>query len=455
MLSCWLTHIAVPPTLADTAPATVDEVLSPYVYIFYAAFLLAYVFTPLMRQVALYYRVIDEPDLHRKMHKEPVAYLGGVAVFLGWIGGLATSQFVQAHRADRTIPVLHFPASIIIGASVIIVLGLLDDVKKVNPWFKIAAQVVAALLLLMGDIGIHTTGPLLAPLVNRLVGHLHWDPTLYAAFELISSSLLTIVLVVGCCNAANLMDGLDGLCGGVSAIIAAGFVFLAVHMATFGDMGNANTQGMRIVLGIALLGALLGFVPFNFNPASIFLGDTGSMFIGFSFATLMAMMAEERPKWFLAAIVMFALPILDTALAFVRRVVNKRPIFSADRHHLHHQLLARGFTVRQTVIISYGLAICFVILGAAIVFMRTRYVVGAYMVIFGSIIVAAYKSGLVHEKTTVAAAKGIRQGGANNPAQFDTSGSAMEVTDFASGKPNGSAVRPADKSEKADDSAQL
>jgi UDP-GlcNAc:undecaprenyl-phosphate GlcNAc-1-phosphate transferase len=158
---------------------------------------------------------------------------------------------------------------------------------------------------------------------------------------------------------------------------------------------------MRVVLGLALLGAVLGFVPFNFNPASIFMGDTGSMFIGFAFATLVAMMAEEKPRWFLAAMVMFALPVLDTTLAFARRWVNRRPLFSADRHHFHHQLVARGYTVKQTVIISYGLALGFVMLGAAIVFIRTRYAVAVYLVVFGSIIVAAYKMGMVHEKPRV------------------------------------------------------
>jgi UDP-GlcNAc:undecaprenyl-phosphate GlcNAc-1-phosphate transferase len=435
MITHWLTQSGFVP-LAGFAPlaaldlptSTVDDVLSPYVYIFYAAWTLAYFFTPMMRQVALYYRVIDAPDLHRKLHKEPVAYLGGVAVFLGWMVGLAMSQFVQAHRVNQEIPHLRWPVSIVIGAAMIIILGLWDDIKKINPWFKIAVQVLAALTLLYGGVGTHTTGPLLSPVVNRLekVTTLsHRD--LYDYFELVTSGLLTVILVVGCCNAANLMDGLDGLCGGVSAIIAAGFVFLAVHMATFGQTENTNTEGMRIVLALALLGAVLGFVPFNFNPASIFLGDTGSMFIGFSFATLLAMMAEERSKWFLSGIVMFALPILDTALALARRWVNKRPIFSADRHHLHHQLLARGFTIRQTVIISYGLAICFVILGAAIAFMRTRYVVAAYMVIFGSIVVAAYKSGLVHEKTSVTAPKGMQEGDPDSGPRFDTSGAAMEV----------------------------
>jgi UDP-GlcNAc:undecaprenyl-phosphate GlcNAc-1-phosphate transferase len=197
------------------------------------------------------------------------------------------------------------------------------------------------------------------------------------------------------------MDGLDGLCGGVTAVIAAGFLFLAVHIAMYATGQNLNLDGLRVVLALALLGAVLGFVPYNFNPASIFMGDTGSMFLGFSCATLIISMAQERPKWFLAGMVMFALPILDTALAFARRYVNKRPFFSADRNHFHHQLVSRGFTVKQTVLISYGLSLFFALLGIAIVFMRTRYAAAIYLVVFGSIIVAAYKMGMVHEKPRV------------------------------------------------------
>jgi UDP-GlcNAc:undecaprenyl-phosphate/decaprenyl-phosphate GlcNAc-1-phosphate transferase len=404
MLMHFLAQTTLPTRLgADSVPtSTVDEVLSPYIYVFYAAFLVSFLFTPVMRQIALYYRVIDQPDANRKMHKEPVAYLGGIAVFLGWLSALATSQYVQTHRLDSSIIHLQWPVAIAVGATMIVMLGLWDDTRKIKPWMKIAVQVIAAIALLHGGVGADSTGPLLTPVIIRLPMVVHMQTATASAFihwvVLSTSCMMTITLVVGCCNATNLMDGLDGLCGGVTAIIAAGFVFLAVHMATFGHLGTTNTEGMRVVLGLALLGAVLGFVPFNFNPASIFLGDTGSMFIGFSFATLLTMMAEERPKWFLAAFVMFALPVLDTALAFVRRWVNKRPIFSADLHHIHHQLLARGFTVRQTVTISYGLAICFTLLGGAIVFMRTRYVVAAYMVIFGFIIVAAYKMGLVHER---------------------------------------------------------
>jgi UDP-GlcNAc:undecaprenyl-phosphate GlcNAc-1-phosphate transferase len=207
---------------------------------------------------------------------------------------------------------------------------------------------------------------------------------------------VVIFIVVACCNATNLMDGLDGLCGGVTAVIAAGYLFLAVHLATVG--ADPDWDPVRVVLAFALLGAVLGFIPYNFNPASIFMGDTGSMFLGYACATMILLLAQQQSRWFLAAMVMFALPVMDTALALARRWVNRRPFFSADRHHFHHQMVARGLSVRQTVLVSYLLAVAFALLGALIVFVRTRYAVAIYLVTFGSIIVAAYKMGMVHEK---------------------------------------------------------
>jgi UDP-GlcNAc:undecaprenyl-phosphate GlcNAc-1-phosphate transferase len=194
------------------------------------------------------------------------------------------------------------------------------------------------------------------------------------------------------------MDGLDGLCGGVTAIIALGFAVLAVHLGMGGGAFQFNLDALRIVLALALLGGVLGFVPYNFNPASIFMGDTGSMFLGFTCALMIILVGEVAAKWFLAAMVMFALPILDTSLAFARRWVNGRPLFSADKQHFHHQLVARGLSVRKAVLTNYLLAIAFVAFGAVIVFMRTRYAVAFYLVLFCSIIVAAYKMGMVHER---------------------------------------------------------
>ncbi len=396
------------PMIGQTTGFTADQVVSPYIFVFYMAFLIAFTFTPIMRMVASYYDVVDRPDRLRKMHSEPVAYLGGVAVFLGWLGGLAISQFTTLHSVPIGWPTSHLiiKFSIVLGGCVIIMLGLWDDIRGLKPSVKIAGQTVAALFLWAEGVGRDAAKPLLSmtlPFINKVLpfvpGNIDYPPYEWLVWGL--SGAFVIVIVVGCCNASNLMDGLDGLCGGVTAIIAAGFLFVAVHLAINGGGINTNADALRVVLGLALLGAVLGFIPYNFNPASIFMGDTGSMFLGFSCAVMIILMAQEKPKWFLATLVMFALPILDTALAFIRRYVAGRPLFSADKGHFHHQLVGRGFSVKQTVLIAYGLAIVFALLGVAMVFVRTRYAVAVYLVVFGSIVVAAYKAGMVHEKARI------------------------------------------------------
>jgi UDP-GlcNAc:undecaprenyl-phosphate GlcNAc-1-phosphate transferase len=410
-----------------------DEVAAPYIYVFYAAFIVSFLFTPAMQMVASYYGIIDEPDNKRKMHSAPVAYLGGVAVFLGWITGMAASQFLQLHRTEPgLLPHLKVPFSIVIGASVIVLLGLWDDLQHISPKVKIGGQVFAALCLLVEGVGIRCTAPLLVPIATRFENLLHINivaQPLFPHVVWISSALLVIFAIVGCCNATNLMDGLDGLCGGVTAIIAAGFLFLAIHLAMFGGGMNSNWDALRVVLGLALLGAVLGFIPYNFNPASIFMGDTGSMFLGYSCGTLIILLAQERPRWFLAAMVMFALPVLDTLLAFARRYVAGRPIFQADRFHFHHQLLARGLTVRRAVVTIYVIATGFALLGSAIVFMRTRYAIAIYLVVFGSIIVAAYKMGMVHERPRIAKAGGIDADERVTPTEDIDPAGVLEIED--------------------------
>jgi UDP-GlcNAc:undecaprenyl-phosphate GlcNAc-1-phosphate transferase len=381
--------------MVNLAVLSWDDVLAPYVYVFYAAFLVSFLFTPVMRSIAAYYGIVDNPDSVRKLHKAPVAYLGGVAVFMGWVAGLAMSQ-IHIPSSEVGSPHLHMKLSIVVGATAIVLLGLWDDLKHIRPRIKIMGQIAAALLLLTQGVGANCLGPIFSPLDIRLQAA--FGPAVHIPHTAVSllSSLLVVCMVVGCSNATNLLDGLDGLCGGVTAVIAAGFLFLAVHMGTL-ELGTLDP--VRVVLALALLGAVLGFVPYNFNPASIFMGDAGSMFLGYACATMIVLLAQEQAKWLLAAMVMFALPVLDTSLAFARRWVNRRPLFSADRHHFHHQMIARGFSVRKTVLISYGLAIGFCLLGALIAYMRTRYAVAFYLVIFGSIVVAAYKMGMVHEKS--------------------------------------------------------
>jgi len=403
-----------------------DEVVSPYIYVFYVAFILSFILTPVMRAIALYYGIIDHPDKIRKIHREPVAYLGGVAVFVAWLGGLTVSELLRLHRIDPgwptdltgvAHPMIRF--GLVVGALLIALLGLWDDVYKLEPWMKIGGQVVAATFLLWDGIGVNFMRPILTP-AAALIGHALGNDSPANPPDwlvMVVSSAVVIFLVVGCCNATNLMDGLDGLCGGVTAVIAAGFLFLAVHLAMWGAPFQTNIDAQRVIIALALLGAVLGFIPFNFNPASIFMGDTGSMFLGFVCSSLIIMMGMGHLKRFLASMVIFALPILDTILAFARRWTNDRPLFSADKQHFHHQLVGRGFTVKQTVLISYTLAIFFGLLGIAMVFMRTRYTIAIYLVVFGSIIVAAYKMGMIHERAATSPASNL---GDTPPEAFET-----------------------------------
>jgi UDP-GlcNAc:undecaprenyl-phosphate GlcNAc-1-phosphate transferase len=337
---------------------------------------------------------------------------------------LAFSQF-RVGAIDQSTIYPHVEISIVIAALVIVLLGLLDDITHIRPRDKIFGQVAAAGILMSRNVGVHCMAPMLEPINERLI-ILHWhvipEPVITGL-----SVLMVIFMVVSCCNATNLMDGLDGLCGGVTAIVAAGFLFLAVHLALNG--ADPNWDGVRVVLSLALLGGVLGFIPYNFNQASIFMGDTGSMFLGFACATMMLLLAQTQTRWFLAAVVMFSLPVLDTALALARRYVNRRPLFSADRHHFHHQLVARGLSVRKTVLISYSLSVGFTVLGALVVIMRTRYAVAIYLVVFGSIIVAAYKMGMVHEKPAVVSAGSLADGGLEPPETELNSDNVMEVRD--------------------------
>lgn len=390
---------------------SVDDVLKPYVWVFYASFIVAYLLTPLMRRVAIYYEVVDKPDGLRKVHREPVAYLGGIAVFCGWFVGIAVSTFCQWHLGsywNATFGVnVQFPVQIVIGATMVVVLGFFDDIFHISPKFKIIGQVLAACALLQAGLGTHITEPFIHNVNERLPRFIGtaMSPGLYEWLVFTTSCGLTTAIVVFCCNASNLMDGLDGLCGGVTAIISLGLVALAVNLALYPKLTDAtavNMDAVRVIMGLALLAATLGFVPFNFNPASIFMGDAGSLFLGFSCAVMIVLLGEAEARWLLAAMVMFSLPVLDTALAFARRKLAGRPLFSADKQHLHHQLVARGMSVKQAVLTAYALAIFFVLCGIAIVYIRTRYAVGFYLVLFGSIIVAAYKMGMIHERVVKA-----------------------------------------------------
>lgn len=385
---------------SDSVSLTLDAVLSPYVIVFCVAFVVAYFFTPIMRTIAVSYGIVDQPDPDRKIHSKPVAYLGGMAVFLGFIAGLAVCQRFSENHHPAVPGLVKIPLAILGATCLIVVIGLLDDLKGASPKLKILGQVASASLLLAADIGTHLADQVVLygfawVDLNFGIEVPHW---LESGTAFVASAALVIALVVFCCNASNLMDGLDGLCGGITVLIALGLIIVSAHLAMTGPATRAAGDAIPLVLSIALLGAVLGFLPFNFNPASIFMGDSGSLLMGFVIATTIILLGQVGAKWMLGGLVMFSLPMLDTGLAFARRHVNKRPYFTADKHHFHHQLLRRAESVPRAVMLSYGLTIFFVASGSLLVFLRTRYAVAFYLVLFGSIVVAAYKMGMVHER---------------------------------------------------------
>jgi UDP-GlcNAc:undecaprenyl-phosphate GlcNAc-1-phosphate transferase len=254
---------------------------------------------------------------------------------------------------------------------VITLVGLTDDLRSIRPKTKVLGQVAAAVVLLASGVGLRMVNVLITP----------FDLTLSLWIIMPLSALICVLLVIAACNATNLLDGLDGLCGGVTFIIALGFLALAAWLATWGKYPGVDE--LRVAICLAMAGGILGFLPYNIPPASIFMGDAGSMLLGFFVATMMALFSQEGPfRWVLAAGVVFALPILDTALAVVRRFRAGINIFAGDRSHLYDQLVDRGLSVKQVVVLFYVLAAAAAVLGVLVaISVRTLYAVILYAVL--------------------------------------------------------------------------
>jgi UDP-GlcNAc:undecaprenyl-phosphate GlcNAc-1-phosphate transferase len=341
--------------------------------------------TPLFRWIAVRLRIYDVPDQLLKPHARPIPYLGGLAIATGVIVPLAAIGLWGGLANARPL------WAVLIGIVIIVTAGLLDDLVSLAPWQKIVAQVAAALVLVAGGVIFRAIPPVIGPV--------HWiSPT---------SSLLTVLgigfqvfLVVAACNAANLLDGLDGLCSGVTAVITVGFLLLATSIAgwhMWGQAPNYQFSTLIIIISMALFGAAMGFLPYNFNPASIFMGDAGSMLLGFVCATLMVMFSEKPGmlKWFISSLLIFGLPIFDTSLAYTRRKLNGKPVFQGDRSHFYDQLVDRGLTVRQAVLVCYGMALFFVASGTGVIFIRTRYAAMVFLAIVIALALFAWAAGML------------------------------------------------------------
>ena len=293
---------------------------------FAVAAVLSYFFTPPVKNFAHKVGAIDVPKDARRMHQKPIPRLGGLAIYGGFLCSILIFE-----QLDETM------LCVLLGAAIIVALGIFDDVLALGAKLKFVVQIVAAAIpVCIGDlqIGLFTN---LNPLSDTPFVHLG-----------ILAVPATIIWIVGITNAVNLIDGLDGLAVGVSSIAA--ITMLAVALLT-GNMPIAITMA-------ALAGACIGFMPYNLNPAKIFMGDTGSTFLGYMLATvsIMGLFKFYAVISFAVPFLILGLPIFDTANAIIRRVAAGRSPMSPDRGHVHHKLIDMGFNQKQAVAILYAIS---------------------------------------------------------------------------------------------------
>ncbi len=402
---------AVDAMTRDVEPLAVSglEMLNSYAIVFVSAFLVTLLATPVVRMLALRANVTDLPDNLRKAHTRPIPHLGGIAVFLGLLVALAVSYLQADPIAARFRPV---PIAIVLGMVAITVTGLADDIWGWDPRLKVAGQLVAAAALAMEGVGVKVAAGVLRPMAawvdpllgsHDLVFHVPvpgGDVTIDLVYW--AGTAVIALFVVGGCNAANLIDGLDGLLSGVVGLVAIGLLcislMLAFHPPTWA-VEEESLSGARIVLCLALLGAVLGFLPHNFNPATIFLGDGGSQLLGYVCVVIILMLGEwGQTHLVIAGLIVFAVPIIDTVLAIVRRWLAGRPMSSADDQHVHHQLKRGLGGVKPAVFAMYGVSLAFAAVGVALAALvtltglRVRVVYAVVLVLFGFIAVIAVKA---------------------------------------------------------------
>lgn len=435
--------VDAPPGDAATQVAealTRFDIFEGYVGVLAVSFLVSVLATPLVRRIAVANGVIDKPDATRKTHGLPIAYLGGLAVYLGIIAGICLSYFavripgvIDFHQTEGTpAPV---PLSVVVGLTIIMLIGLIDDVSGISPRVKVGGQLLAAAALAYDTVGVRVAEGLVMPFVKQFGLPTFWVPEPWAPqlsagqlaqmsptqLDLLADNIrqtfgvmfqtpealipllgdtmqldlvywigtaIIAVFVIGGCNASNLIDGLDGLLSGVTAIAVAGLLIVALGLAVVQD-GERDAQ--RIVLCLAVLGACLGFLPHNFNPAVIFLGDAGSLMLGYITVVIILTLGDTgRTDLVFAGLIIFGIPIVDTALAIVRRKMAGRRMSDPDSNHLHH-MLKRAFGVKGAVLSLYVMGIAFAALGVAVSEFRARAVYAVALVLFAYVGVWAIK----------------------------------------------------------------
>ncbi len=330
----------------------INEMLMNGICAVILALLIAFTITPAVRAFAYIIGAIDVPRDNRRMHKHPIPRIGGLSIFLSFV--VASFAFCEV---DNNL------LSVYIGGILIVAVGVFDDVKPINAWLKFAFQIFAACIPIACGVKLEYI-----MVAGTPVNFGFW------------SIPITILWIVGLTNAINLIDGLDGLACGVSAICS-----LSLFLITMikGDVQSA-------LLTAILAASCLGFLPFNSNPAKIFMGDTGALFLGYTLAVLSidGVFKAHTLLSFMVPIAVFALPLFDTINAFTRRILKHQSPFTPDKNHFHHKLIKAGFSHKQSVYILY--AICAVFGLAAVTFTGDNYVRALIILVSGFVVLGIY-----------------------------------------------------------------
>ena len=284
----------------------------------------SFLMTPPVKSFAEKVGAIDVPKDERRVHNHPIPRMGGLAIFIGFVISLLC--FVP-----MTTPVM----GMLIGAVIIAVMGAVDDIVSLNAWIKLAVQILAAVVAIRSGI-----------VFNVISNPLSTKTTIDIGFLAIP---ITLIWIVGCTNAVNLIDGLDGLAVGVSAISSLTMLVVALFVS--------NDIGVSIILA-ALTGACIGFMPYNLNPAKIFMGDVGSQLLGYVLSTVsvIGLLKLHAIIAFLVPVMALSVPLADTVFAFCRRILRGQSPFHADKGHFHHRLLRMGFSQKQAVAVLYAVS---------------------------------------------------------------------------------------------------
>ena len=326
-------------------------------------FLASLILVPIVRKIAIHINAMDEPN-ERKIHKVPMPRLGGLAIFLAFLLGYILYGDVSTQML-----------SILIGGFLLILVGIVDDINPVKARYKLIAQIIAATIVV-------------------LYGELYFTNVTLLGFNIYFNefwgSLTSIIFIVAITNAINLIDGLDGLAAGISSIY---FLTIAIIAFILNRIG-----GLDVIISLIMLGSTLGFLFHNFPPAKIFMGDTGSLFLGFMIS-IIALLGYKVTTFtsLIVPILILAIPIFDTLFAILRRILKGQNIGVADKEHFHHQLLKMKYSPTKSILIIYAIDIAFAAVSIFYILGDNQIAIAIYVVLMILLLFVILKTDILFE----------------------------------------------------------